>query len=98
MPWPVLMGALSALAPATTSVKPATSAGRGCSLGDVTWVLRSSTDVAAASDGWLVAGSFLLLSPSVQSSASFHVINKLGSVIYLTNKTLIRSLAGFFFI
>lgn len=45
----------------------------------------------------LSAGSFPLLSWSVQSSASFHVINKLGSVICLTNKTLIYSLPFFFF-
>lgn len=95
MPLSALMGVLSGPAHAMAPVKPATSTGESCSFGDGNWVLKSSTEAAAASGG-AKCGSFPPPSRFVQSSASFYVINKLVSVIYLPNKTLMCLLPFFF--
>lgn len=51
MPSLVFAGILSGPAPTMALVKAATSADAGRSRGAVDWVLKSSTEAAAASDG-----------------------------------------------
>lgn len=51
MPLSAPMGVLSGPAHAVGPVKPDTSTGEGCSLGDGNGMLKSSTEAAAASDG-----------------------------------------------